>query len=156
MENIEFKIEQQVASMDVLVPLIKERLAAGQSVRFSPKGISMLPMLREGIDTVTLSAITDTVRKYDVLLYQRDDGKYVLHRVIAVGETYTFIGDNQFNKERGIRKEQLISVVTSFTRNGKDISVHSFLYKLYCVFWCSTRFPRRVLRAIRNRTMRFF
>ena len=142
--------------MDVLVPLIKERLAAGQSVRFSPKGISMLPMLREGIDTVTLSAITDTVRKYDVLLFQRDDGKYVLHRVISVGETYTFIGDNQFNKERGIRKDQLISIVTSFTRNGKDISVHAFLYKLYCVFWCYTRFLRRVLRAIHNRTMRFF
>ena len=40
------------AYMKDLVPLFQERLSAGQTVRFSPRGISMLPMLRQGIDDV--------------------------------------------------------------------------------------------------------
>ena len=64
MEN---KTEILTASMDELVPVITERLRAGQSVCFSPKGISMLPMLRQGIDTVTLSPLPEKIKKYDQL-----------------------------------------------------------------------------------------
>lgn len=35
---------------DELMPLLRERLAAGQSMRYLPfRGVSMLPMLRQGI-----------------------------------------------------------------------------------------------------------
>ena len=82
--------------MDDLVPIIKEHLAQGQSVTFSPKGISMLPMLRQGKDTVTLSPIVGKLKKYDLPLYQRQDGKYVLHRIVKVKDGFfTMAGDNQ-------------------------------------------------------------
>ena len=60
--------------LDNLMPLFHERLAAGQKIKFNPRGISMLPMLRQGIDSVTLSPLPDKLKKYDLPLYQRDDG----------------------------------------------------------------------------------
>ena len=81
------KTTEAVVSMEELVPLIREVLSNGQSVRFSPKGTSMLPMLRQGIDSVVLSPVTCRLKKYDIPLYQRDDGSYILHRIIKAGDT---------------------------------------------------------------------
>ena len=140
--------------LDQLMPLIRESLAEGKSVKFSPSGVSMLPMLRPGKDMVTLSPITKPLKKYDIPLYQRDTGQYVLHRIMSVGETYTCIGDNQNVYEHDIREEQMIAVVTSFTRNGKEISVTAFSYRFYCHIWRWLRpvkkFLGRVKRFIRK------
>ncbi|MBO5111536.1 MAG: S24/S26 family peptidase [Clostridia bacterium] len=124
-----------LTELDALIPLIRERLASGQSVCISPRGISMRPMLRQGRDTVTLSAPPPRLKRYDLPLYQREDGHYVLHRVIRVGDTYTCIGDNLFTREPGISHSQVIAVVTAFTRDGKEHSVKELSYRLYCRLW---------------------
>ena len=124
------------------MPLIRERLDAGGTVRFSPQGISMLPMLRQGKDSVTLSKAPEKLKKYDLPLYQRDNGKYILHRIVDVGDSYTCIGDNQFILESGVRRDQVIAIVTSFTRNGREILVTSCSYQLYCRFWHYSRSVR--------------
>ena len=143
------------ATMDTLMPLMREALENGKSISFSPMGISMLPMLRQGIDTVTLSPLPEKLQKYDLPLYQRDNGKYVLHRVIRVDETtYTCMGDNQVDPEPGLRHEQMIAVVTSFTRNGRVIPVTSFEYKLYCRLWVGSRSIRRFVRRVKGRLRR--
>lgn len=41
--------------LDDVMQIIAEKLEAGGSVTFNPKGTSMLPMLRDGDDTVVLS-----------------------------------------------------------------------------------------------------
>ena len=130
-------------ALDTLMPLIRQELAEGRSVRFAPRGISMLPMLRQGLDTVTISPVRGKLKKHDLPLYQRDDGKYILHRIIRVGETYTCMGDNQFYREAGVRQDQMIGLVTEFTRGKKTVSVKAWYYRLYCRFWAITRFPRR-------------
>lgn len=128
------------------MPLVTEQLARGQSVQFSPRGTSMLPMLREGKDSVVLSSVPARLKKYDLPLYRRSDGQYVLHRIVAAGDTYTCTGDNQFALEHGIGHEQLIAVVTAFTRAGRRWSVTHPVYRLYCRFWHFTRPIRRVWR----------
>ena len=145
--------EMQFHMADLAV-LMQESLAAGQTVRFSPKGVSMLPMLRQGIDTVTLSPITGPLKKYDIPLYRRDDGTYILHRIVKAGETYTCIGDNQYTLEPGIRQDQLVAVVTAFSRGDRQVSVKNFGYQCYVRFWHWTRVPRyfslRVLRRLKR------
>lgn len=123
-----------------------EYLAAGLTVEFKPQGVSMLPMLRQGVDSVVLSPLPDQLRKYDVPLYQRDNGKYILHRIVAVGETYTCIGDNQFDLERGVRQDQMIALVTGFYRGDKFHSVTEPGYRLYCRFWHYSRPVRHFWR----------
>lgn len=129
--------------LETVITLICESLANGQSVCFSPMGISMLPMLRQGIDSVVLSPIPGKLKKYDLPLYQRENGKYVLHRVIRAGETYTLMGDNQFQEEPGIRQEQLLALVTGFYRGENYHSVNEPAYRLYCRLWHYSRPLRR-------------
>lgn len=138
-------MEYQVR-LDDLMPLFREQLDAGKTVKFSPRGISMLPMLRQGIDSVVLSPVPETLKKYDLPLYQRDDGKYILHRIVEVGETYTCIGDNQFDYETGVRHDQIIAVVTAFTRGQQMHSVNEFPYRLYCRVWHHSRSIRHFWR----------
>ena len=136
-------------NLESVMPLMLEQLKNGGSVRFGPHGTSMLPMIRQGKDSVTLSPVTGALRKYDLPFYRRDNGQYVLHRILKVknGE-YTCIGDNQFAYEKGIRQDQIIGYVTSFYRGDKEIKVTSLSYKIYCRFHHYTRLPRRVFRVI--------
>ena len=132
--------------LEDLLPLIQEGLASGKKVRFSPKGTSMLPMLRQGIDNVVLSPVPEKLKKYDLPLYRRSSGQFVLHRIVRVGETYTCVGDNQFELERGLRHEQMIALVTAFTRGDRVIPVSDPGYRFYCRFWHYSRPLRRLWR----------
>ena len=125
-------MQSKEVQLEELMPIIRESLAAGNNVRFLPKGVSMLPMLRQGTDSVLLSPLPETLKKYDLPLYQRDNGQYVLHRIVKTGETYTCVGDNQFLLETGLRRDQMIALVTSFTRGKRRICVNSISYQIYC------------------------
>ena len=128
------------------MPVILEWLATGKSVRFAPRGVSMLPMLRQGIDSVVISPLPEKLKKYDLPLYQRSNGQYVLHRIVKVGDTYTCIGDNQFVLEKGLTHEQMIGVVTRFYRGKKMITVDNMRYRAYCRYWHYTRKIRKLWR----------
>ena len=144
-------MREQKTELALLMPLILERLNAGHEVTFSPRGTSMLPFFAEGRDTVTLAKPEGRLKKYDIPLYRRKNGQFVLHRVVGVGETYTCIGDNQFAPEHGIEEEQIIAVCTSFTRKGKRYSASALRWRVYAVLRHYSRFPRRVWRGVIRR-----
>ena len=106
----------------------------------------MLPVLRQGIDSVVLSPAPETLKKYDLPLYRRDNGKYILHRIVGVGTTYTCVGDNQFQLEPGVRRDQILALVTGFYRGDTLHSVNEPAYRLYCRFWHYSRPARHFWR----------
>lgn len=127
------KVQVTLADM---MPLFQEQLAAGQKVRFIPHGNSMWPMLRSGQDIVELSPLPQRLKKFDLPLYQRSDGKFFLHRIICVEQNgYTCVGDGRLTYESGIRREQMIALVTAFCRDGHWYSVTHPAYWLYCRLW---------------------
>ena len=132
--------EKQInVALDDIMPLMKEQLSVGGSVTFGPKGTSMLPLIRQNIDSVVISPVSGALKKYDVPLYQRDDGHYVLHRIVGVGKNgYVMCGDNQFSRERGITDKQIIGVMTAVIKPEGKISVTDKDYIKYA--------RRRVLR----------
>lgn len=140
----------QSMAMKEMVPLICEILAFGKSVRFSPKGISMLPMLRQGLDSVVLSPLPEQLKRYDIPLYRRPDGSYILHRIVEVGETYTCMGDNQFTPEPGVKRDQMIGVVSGFYREEKFHDVQEWEYRLYSRVWYHSRHLRRFWRRAKG------
>ena len=77
-------LQNKYTQLKELMPLIRESLDEGKSVFFMPNGISMLPMLHQGIDKVTLSPLPEQLKKYDLPLYQRENGQYVIHRIDVV------------------------------------------------------------------------
>lgn len=147
-------MNSRVFHMEEIAALMQESFAAGQDVHFSPKGVSMLPMLRQGIDSVTLSPIRQSLKKYDIPLYRRDNGAYVLHRIVRIGKTYTCIGDNQYTFEPGVRQDQMIAVVTTFTRGNREISVKDPFYKLYVRFWHCSRPARKFAGRVKRKLKR--
>ena len=137
---------EKLHKLEELMPLIRETLAQGRSIAIGPKGTSMMPLIRQGIDFVELSPLPERLQKYDLPLYQRSNGRYVLHRIVKAGETYTCIGDNQFQLEKGVQHAQLIAVVTAIYRGEKRVPVTAFSYKAYCRFWHWSRPLRHLWR----------
>jgi len=143
--------------------LVLEALEAGSRVAFTPRGRSMLPTLRDATDVVYLERATNPA-KYDVVLYRRDTGQYVLHRIVGVASDGTFVlcGDGQTALEFGIRREQILANVVAFRRGKTDVDCQkSCLFGLYSRFWVATRpfrafyfRARRGLGRIIRRTMR--
>lgn len=132
--------------------LVRERMAAGQTVRYLPfRGVSMMPMLRQGKDQVELSPLPERLKKYDLPLYQLPGGKYVMHRVVEVrDDCYICNGDNLTIMET-VSPGQMIALVSAFTRNGKRIETDNSGYLLYAKFWCAIRPVRHVvMRAVRK------
>lgn len=123
-----------------LMPLIEERLAAGYAVRYLPfRGVSMLPMLRQGKDSVELSPLPDKLKKYDLPVYRRPGGQLVMHRVWEVHDDYYIcMGDNTEAYEK-IDPSQMIGLVSAFKRGEKRIEVTDTGYQRYCHLWRLTR-----------------
>ncbi len=119
--------------LEALMPLILERIDQGQTVRFYPRGISMLPMLRPGVDSVELSAPPAKLRKFDLILYRRENGAYVLHRIVKTGQSYCCAGDNQLPTEKGVQRSQILAAVTAFYRKERRFSVRHPGYRIYCL-----------------------
>ena len=143
-----------------LMDLVKERLENGQTIRYLPfRGISMLPMLRQGKDQVELSPLPERLKKYDLPVYRYPSGKYVMHRVVKVTDEYYICnGDNLLQMEK-IPHDWMIALVSAFTRNGRRIEVTGFGYRLYCRFWCFIRPVRylfkRSIKGLRHCLARF-
>ena len=104
--------------------IIREMLDMGKSFKISPNGISMLPLIREGRDSVYITKPTERLKKYDIAFFKRDNGDFVLHRVIKVTKKgYIFCGDNQYVAESGITDRHIIGIVSKIERNGNIFPV---------------------------------
>ena len=130
------------------IDVIEEVLAGGGEFRMYPKGISMLPFIVQGRDSVVLSRNFECgAKKHDIAFYRRTDGQFVLHRVMKVCDDGTFVmcGDNQTALETGIRREQIIGYVSRLYKGEREYSFSSFNYGVYKFFWCFMPYRRIVM-----------
>ncbi len=115
-------------------------------------GWSMWPMLRSRRDRVILRAVgaEETLRRGDLPLYRRPDGKYVLHRILKVrSDRYIIRGDNTYVREV-VPKEWVIGVVTEFYRGDRQVSATSRGYRVYAAIWQGIYPVRRVWVAVKH------
>lgn len=120
-------------------------LARDGRLIYTNQGDSMMPLIKEGRDLLVIKAPNGRLKKYDVPLYKRDSGQYVLHRILKVrSNDYVICGDNRYNKEYGITDRHIIGVLTAVIRNGKEISITDRSYRIYVHLWCDL-FPMRKL-----------
>lgn len=126
-------------------------------------GDSMKPLLTQNRDLLIVSQKPDSrLKKYDVPLYKRDNGQYVLHRILKVRDKdYVMCGDNRWQREYGITDRHIIGVMTGIVRKGKEISVTNVSYKIYVHLWCDLFYlraavlwcksvPSRIRRKVRR------
>lgn len=103
-------------------------------------GWSMQPLLRHGRDTVWLRPFhRESCKKGSILLYQRLDGRLVLHRVRkCLPDGYRMNGDAQSMCEN-ISVEQIIAQAERIYRSGRMISCSAPGLKLWDALWYPTR-----------------
>ena len=124
-------MNKQFINLCDLYPLIDEVISSGGEFRMYPRGVSMLPLLVQGEDSVVLVSLGD-VCVNDMILYRRDSGQFVLHRLVKIeGDEYIMCGDNQGELERGIKKEHLLAKVKYFYKKDKKVSLDSEEYLKY-------------------------
>ena len=93
-------------------------------------GVSMLPMLKTGRDSVVIKPKTERLKPFDVALYKRGDN-FVLHRVIEVLKGgYVIRGDNCYSDEK-VKEEQVIGVLTEYFRGKKRVKLDDAAYIRY-------------------------
>ena len=143
-------------NLDVSANIEKQLKEQGYHVS-TTVGWSMYPMLRNRQDRIVVLPKGEArLKKFDLPLYQRRNGQYVLHRIVKTGKTYTCIGDNQFHYEPDLHHDQMIAVVTAIVRDGREIPVTDLRYRLYCRFWHASRPVRYLWRGGIARVRRSF
>ena len=121
-------------SEDVTHVSMRELLNETGVLIYRISGTSMLPMLRQNKDLVTVRKYDGQgLKKYDIAMYERTyDHHFVLHRVVEVHQGYyTFLGDNCFRREHYIQEKSIVAVLESFERNNRVIPADSMIFKMY-------------------------
>ncbi len=109
MENVVY------LEMEMLIDSVLDRIDAGAEVTLAGCGTSMFPFIDETTDRIVLSHPEHVpLRVGQIYLYRRANGRYSIHRLYRMeGETFAMLGDNQYFIERGIRRCDLLAVVTA-------------------------------------------
>lgn len=133
---------------------IEDAIKKGNFV-IHPHGVSMWPMIRNGLDSVVVNPVDGRLKKYDLPVYLDNRGRYVVHRIIDVTEKgYVICGDGLFEIEYDITDKNIIGVVTGFFRKEKYISVDDRRYLRYVHFWVDNFYLRKptikLVRKIRR------
>jgi len=145
-------MEVQRLPMEDLMELIRLQLSNGGRANLTVTGISMLPMLHNRRDSVVLTPVSQPPKKGDIILYRRENGQFILHRIIRKDGLTDYIcsGDNQWQPEQ-VAADQILAVVDGFRRNGKDYSCGHFGYRVYIWAWVGIFPLRRYVFALRRR-----
>lgn len=114
-------------------------------------GDSMYPLIQPR-DLLVIKKPEFPLKRLDIPLYKRDNGQYVLHRIVRIkkGE-YIMCGDNRYEFEEGIADRQIIGVLTAIIRKGRTISVNSVSRRVYAHLLCDFLPIRRGVLYIQRR-----
>lgn len=123
------------------------------------EGSSMLPLIRRGIDPVTIAPLQRPVKIGDVVLLTTGDGRYVVHRVWKIkGKRICTLGDHCVNPDPWITEEAVLGQVVSYSRNKGRHRLDTAPARLWGRIWmllfplrkCGIRLKHIVRRQYRN------
>lgn len=122
---------RDVVDLNELYPLIKEVISKGGTFHLFPRGTSMEPLLHAGDDSVILGEAKD-IECGDVLFYKRENGQYVIHRLIEKRKgTFTMCGDHQKGLEYGVLPSQVLAKMVGYYKGEVYHSVTEEEYLRY-------------------------
>lgn len=97
-------------------------------VQVTLSGVSMEPLIRKGKDVVTLLPVSRPLKKGDVVLFERQDGAYVCHRIFRIGNgVVQTMGDNCVNLDIPISIDSVYALAVSVQRGNKTINLDTGL-----------------------------
>ncbi len=141
-----------VLDTQAFLDTICQMLAEGQSnIPIPVAGGSMVPFLHNG-DTVFLSVPDTPLKRGDIVLYQRTNERYILHRIWKLRRdgSCIMVGDAQEELELLPSQSLIRARVVSAIHKGKPCTPKSLRWWLYRHVWMWLRpFRRRLMRLKR-------
>jgi len=114
---------------------------------FTGSGSSMCPLIRNGVDTIEVRPVRESLSAGDVVLFRDSQDKYVLHRILKVKEDcYLVRGDNTYDPDL-VPKERIIGIMTGLWREDRRIPLDSPKYALYTKLFSKSPFLFRLLKS---------
>jgi hypothetical protein len=134
----------------------EEQLRLHGRLIYTNVGDSMMPLLRQNRDLMVIERRPpERCKKYDAVLYRRPNGKYIMHRILKVRQDdYILCGDNRWQRETGVQDSWIMGVLTGVIRDGKEISVTDWRYRLYVHLWCDLFYLRGGLLWLKDKCKR--
>lgn len=155
---------------DLYLGMLKDLLAEGKSVSLVISGGSMTPFVVHARDSVFLEPAPPDVgrtsaasadraktsresvklKRGDVVFYQRDNGMYVLHRIVRIAPdgSYVLCGDAQTILESGVCREQIFARAAAVRRKGKVKKPGSLYWFFFAQIWSRIiPFRRQILHV---------
>lgn len=101
-----------------------------------PSGFSMWPFLKNRGQSVIIQKIVQPLKLFDVVLYLRKDGTFVLHRIVKLLNGDCILqGDSQFYCEK-VENKNIVGVMVGFYKGKKYISANDLKYLKKVKKWC--------------------
>ena len=144
-------MQTKIIPNETLILEIGNLIQEGTDVVFRPKGMSMLPFIRGGKDSVLLRK-AGGLKEGDIVLAKVEGGSYVLHRIDKIQGNYLILmGDgNLVGKER-CSLADVIAVAVQILKDDKVIDCQSKTHMRRARFWRRLLPIRRYLLAIYKR-----
>ena len=135
--------------MEELMPILAAQLETGGRATLVVTGNSMYPTFRNRSDAVYLIPVNRSLKKGDLILYRRESGQYVLHRIVTKPKNGSFFctGDNQWELE-AVTAAQVLALVDGFVRSGKACREQDRRYRAWVAVWVWLRPVRRPILAL--------
>lgn len=132
------------AAASFIVEEMKERLAAGHTVRISFGGSSMMPLIDGRKDLALFGPVGDAVCVGEIYMFVYE-GCSVVHRLLRIeGDTLVFRGDNAYREEKVARADVVAHLVALEHADGT-------------IERCDTeKWHRRSRRVLRIRSVKDF
>lgn len=137
------------------VSVLKNLVEEGKEVGILIAGSSMEPFLKHGQDYIYFKAPDRELEKGDMVFYRRDNGQYIMHRIVNItSEGYYLLGDNQVIVEGPLRRDQIFAIVTKVKRKGRILEPDNLQWKFYAKVWPKTTPVRSLWGRIKRKIIR--
>ncbi len=125
-----------------------DSLQDGESITLPVQGVSMVPFLKPGKDTVNIEIPTSKIKKGDIVLYKKGRS-IVMHRVFAVdGDSFSAVGDNETGVESGIPMSYVRARVTRVNTEKGAVKPQSLRWRFFS--WIFTNEKMRNSSIVRR------
>jgi len=118
--------------VDALRSVVEEGKETGMII----SGDSMTPFLIHERDAICFRKPDTPLRAGDMVFFQRDNGRYVMHRICRIRpDGYYLAGDAQTAIEGPIRRDQIFARITRVRRKGTWLQPGCFWWEFFAHVW---------------------
>lgn len=126
-----------VVDNDIFFAEVERLLDAGDAITIKVRGVSMMPLLRDGVHSVILRRHKDVDIKLGAVMFFCYRGRWFMHRLLKIeGDVLCFAGDGNYKQWECVSRSDVKGVVTAVvSRSGRVKDCDSLSWRVKSKIW---------------------